>query len=48
MSNEAVIDLNALDHKALREVARSLSMRLTEYFVDILRRFYVGAITELE
>jgi regulator of replication initiation timing len=34
MSNEVVIDLNALDYRALREVVRSLSMRLTEYFVD--------------
>ncbi len=34
MSNEVVIDLNALDHKALREMARSLSMRLTESAFD--------------
>ena len=35
MSNDVVIDLNALDHKALREMARSLSMRLAESALNI-------------
>ena len=30
-----VIDLGALDHKALREMARSLSMRLAESVLNI-------------